>query len=57
MILSEIEPMINAGLREAAIDPHDRWTARTKDGRDSAQWKHTVFVIEEGHEILTNWKR
>lgn len=48
-----IEPMINAGVREAVIDPINMWTARTKDGRPSAQWEHTVLITEEGYEILT----
>lgn len=52
-----IEPMINAGVREAVIDPKDHWTARTKDGKPSAQWEHTVLITETGHEVLTNWKR
>lgn len=48
-----IEPMINAGVREAIIDPIDHWTARTKDGKASAQWEHTILITETGHEILT----
>jgi methionyl aminopeptidase len=52
-----IEPMINAGVKEAVIDSKDRWTARTKDGRASAQWEHTILITEDGHEVLTNWKR
>jgi methionyl aminopeptidase len=52
-----IEPMINAGVREAMIDSDDQWTARTRDGRASAQWEHTLLITEEGHEVLTNWKR
>lgn len=52
-----IEPMINAGVREAVVDPFDKWTARTRDGKPSAQWEHTVLITEEGHEILTPWKR
>jgi methionyl aminopeptidase len=52
-----IEPMINAGLREAITDSKDHWTARTKDGKASAQWEHTLLVTETGHEILTNWTR
>lgn len=50
-----IEPMINAGVREAVIDPIDHWTARTKDNKPSAQWEHTILITEEGHEILTTW--
>lgn len=52
-----IEPMINAGVREAIIDVDDQWTARTKDGKPSAQWEHTILITENGHEILTNWTR
>lgn len=52
-----IEPMINAGVREGVIDPHDQWTARTVDGRPSAQWEHTLLITEDGFEILTPWKR
>lgn len=52
-----IEPMINAGVREAIVSTVDQWTARTKDGRPSGQWEHTVLITENGHEILTPWKR
>ncbi len=52
-----IEPMINAGVREAVIDPNDKWTARTRDGRASAQWEHTILITDHGHEVLTNWMR
>lgn len=52
-----IEPMINSGAKDAVIDIKDRWTARTKDGSASAQWEHTLLITEDGHEILTNWKR
>lgn len=52
-----IEPMINAGVREAVIDKKDQWTARTRDGKPSAQWEHTVLITDSGYEILTNWQR
>ena len=52
-----IEPMINAGTKEAVIDQNDMWTARTRDGKPSAQWEHTLLITPEGHEILTPWKR
>ncbi len=52
-----IEPMINAGLKDAVIDTKDRWTARTKDSRASAQWEHTLLITDNGYEILTNWQR
>lgn len=48
-----IEPMINAGLREAVIDSENHWEARTIDGKPSAQWEHTLLITETGHEILT----
>lgn len=48
-----IEPMINAGKPEAIIDSKDGWTARTRDGRASAQWEHMLLITENGHEILT----
>ncbi len=52
-----IEPMINAGVREGVIDPHDQWTARTVDGKPSAQWEHTILITDTGHEILTPWTK
>ena len=48
-----IEPMINAGVRSGVIDPKDHWTARTTDGRPSAQWEHTVLITDDSYEILT----
>lgn len=51
-----IEPMINAGVAEAVIDRSDQWTARTADGKASAQWEHTLLITETGHEILTPWR-
>ena len=51
-----IEPMINAGVKEAVVDPDDQWTARTADGKASAQFEHTILITDQGHEILTNWK-
>jgi methionyl aminopeptidase len=48
-----IEPMINAGVRNAIICNVDQWTARTADGKPSAQWEHTVLITESGYEVLT----
>lgn len=48
-----IEPMINQGVAEAKVDPVDKWTARTVDGKLSAQWEHTVLVTPTGVEVLT----
>lgn len=49
-----IEPMINAGVRDGVIDPHDHWTVRTRDGKPSAQWEHTILITESGCELLTS---
>lgn len=52
-----IEPMINAGVPEAVIDKTDKWVARTRDGKASAQWEHTICITERGHEVLSTWTR
>jgi methionyl aminopeptidase len=48
-----IEPMINVGVPDAKIDEKDNWTARTTDGKLSAQYEHTVLITENGVEVLT----
>lgn len=48
-----IEPMINRGVPDAVICEQDKWTARTADGKLSAQYEHTVLVTADGVEILT----
>lgn len=48
-----IEPMINAGVPDTVLSRVDGWTVRTKDNKLSAQWEHTVAVVEGGVEILT----
>lgn len=48
-----IEPMINLGKGGVIIDEQDKWTARTVDGKLSAQFEHTVLVTKKGYEILT----
>jgi methionyl aminopeptidase len=48
-----IEPMINLGKPDAVIDRRDQWTARTIDGKESAQWEHTILITDEGYDILT----
>jgi methionyl aminopeptidase len=48
-----VEPMINAGTRLSYVDKQDGWTVRTRDGRLSAQFEHTVLMTEQGPEILT----
>lgn len=48
-----IEPMINEGSRYTKLDPKDGWTVRTRDGKLSAQFEHTILMTEDGPEILT----
>lgn len=48
-----IEPMINLGKRDVKLDAKDGWTVRTKDGKMSAQWEHTILVTADGYEVLT----
>ncbi len=47
-----IEPMITEGTYELVIDS-DGWTARTLDGKLSAQYEHTIAITAEGPQILT----
>ena len=47
-----IEPMINQGTKYCKT-LNDGWTVETKDGRNSAQWEHTIAVTKTGSEILT----
>jgi len=46
-----IEPMINAGTFQMTIDA-DGWTARTADGRLSAQFEHTIAVTPDGPPLV-----
>jgi methionyl aminopeptidase len=48
-----IEPMINVGTADTVLDSRDGWTVRTRDGKLSAQFEHTILMTEEGPEILT----
>jgi methionyl aminopeptidase len=47
-----IEPMINIGSKFTKL-LSDGWTVETQDGRNSAQWEHTIYVNENGAEVLT----
>jgi methionyl aminopeptidase len=55
MVLA-IEPMINAGRHGVEV-LDDGWTAVTKDRKLSAHFEHTVYVGENGPEILTKWRK
>ncbi|RKF15513.1 type I methionyl aminopeptidase [Alginatibacterium sediminis] len=48
-----IEPMINLGKKFNSINEADGWTATTDDGKNSAQWEHTLLVTNDGVEVLT----
>ncbi|MGG4456538.1 MULTISPECIES: type I methionyl aminopeptidase [Brevibacillus] len=47
-----IEPMLNIGTYHATVD-EDGWTARTRDGKLSAQYEHTLAITADGPVILT----
>ena len=47
-----IEPMVNVGGPQVrTLD--DDWTAVTRDGKDSAQFEHSVGVTATGCEVFT----
>ena len=48
-----VEPIINQGSKFCKT-LNDRWTVVTKDGKLSSQWEHTVVVLSDGIEILTD---
>jgi methionyl aminopeptidase len=48
--------MINSGSRFGKVDPKDNWTVRTRDGKLSAQFEHTILMTEKGPEVLTQTK-
>jgi methionyl aminopeptidase len=49
-----IEPMINLGKRFVYNDK-DGWTVRTKDGKPSAHYEHTLCVRKEKADILSSF--
>lgn len=51
MVLA-IEPMLNEGTHEV-IASKDFWEVKTSDGKLSAHYEHTVAVMVDGPEILT----
>ncbi|CAI9390321.1 MULTISPECIES: type I methionyl aminopeptidase [unclassified Bacillus (in: firmicutes)] len=48
-----IEPMVNIGDYKMKMD-NNGWTARTMDGKHSAQYEHTIAITKEGPVILTD---
>lgn len=47
-----IEPMLNEGEWKSKMDDNN-WTARTIDGKRSAQYEHTLIITKDGPLILT----
>ncbi|WP_102261435.1 type I methionyl aminopeptidase [Mesobacillus jeotgali] len=47
-----IEPMVNIGEWKTKMDSNG-WTARTVDGKLSAQYEHTIAITKDGPVILT----
>lgn len=50
-----IEPMINLGTKDVFYDT-DGWTVRTRDGKPSAHYEHTVAVKKNKAEILSSFE-
>ncbi len=53
MVLA-IEPMINMGRKDIYME-RDRWTIRTKDGKPSAHYEHTIVVRHGKADILSDF--
>jgi methionyl aminopeptidase len=51
MVLA-IEPMVNMGNHEVYF-ADDEWTVKTKDGKPSAHYEHSVALTDNGPEILS----
>ncbi len=49
-----IEPMINMGKKDVVNDK-DGWTVRTRDGKPSAHYEHTVSVQKDKADILSSF--
>lgn len=47
-----VEPMVNEGGHEVRI-LQDGWTVKTRDGKASSHFEHTIAVTEEGPRVLT----
>ncbi len=50
-----IEPMINMGKKEI-FQTNDGWTIRTKDGKPSAHFEHTIAVGHGKADILSSFE-
>jgi len=50
-----IEPMINMGKKEIYQEP-DGWTIKTRDGKPSAHFEHTIAVMNGKADILSSFE-
>lgn len=50
-----IEPMVNLGVKEVWYD-EDGWTVRTKDGKVSAHYEHTICVRKNKADVLSSFE-
>lgn len=50
-----IEPMVNLGVKEVWYDK-DGWTVRTKDGKPSAHYEHTLCVRKGKADVLSSFE-
>lgn len=50
-----IEPMVNLGVKEVWYDK-DGWTVRTKDGKASAHFEHTVCIRKGKADVLSSFE-
>jgi methionyl aminopeptidase len=50
-----IEPMINAGSKHV-LQEADGWTIRTKDGKPSAHFEHSIAIIDGKAELLSDFR-
>jgi methionyl aminopeptidase len=53
-VVIAIEPMINMGKKNVMNDK-DGWTVRTRDGKPSAHYEHTVCVKKDKADILSSF--
>lgn len=51
-----IEPMVNLGVRDVFYDD-DGWTVRTRDGKVSAHFEHTVCVMKNKADVLSSFEK
>jgi methionyl aminopeptidase len=54
MVLA-IEPMVNEGTPDIVVDESDQWTARTRDGKLSAHFEHSVAITDDGPSVLSRY--